>query len=82
MTVEQRSDYQLEQMFTEPAQWVVRGKGAVSDPQKNLQSALLVAQDTMASNQIVIDIVKADGSITIARDQMHRLIKKFRFTYT
>jgi hypothetical protein len=82
MATEERTDFQLEGMFTEPGEWVVRGQGAVSAPQKNLQSALLLAHQTMASNQIVLDIIKADGSITIDRDQMHRLLKKFRFTFT
>jgi hypothetical protein len=82
MATEERTDFQLEGILTDPGEWVVRGQGAVSPPQKYLQSALLLAHQTMASNQIVLDIVKADGSITIQRDQMHRLLKKFRFTYT
>jgi hypothetical protein len=82
MPTTERTDFQLEGMLTEATEWMVRGNDAVSAPQKDLQNALLLAHETMASNQIVLDIVKGDGSITIPRDQMHRLLKLYTIKYS
>ena len=83
MKSDKRSDYQLEQVFTQELSWEVRGKDAVSAPQKTLQGALQVAGQAMASNQIVNCIVRMpDEDVVILTDQIHRLLKKFRFTYT